>query len=157
MDLKDANPPLEKTLSYKECPRVVEKTREPAFFWLEPGVGVILLGTLVEPDKFKDIIRWVFSLTGGIWLASVKGRPAKALSLALVLSALRPFGETRYIRFLFGMATVMRVLRVIEAVNSPQAFEERGAMYTIKYSYLFVSRLLIYVQMERTDRKMCAA
>jgi hypothetical protein len=130
---------VERELSYKEDPRVIGKTREPAFFWLEPGVGVILIGALLEPDKFKQLVTWLFSLGGGIWLSSCKGKPAKALSLALVLSSLRPFGDTRYVRFLLGMATVMRVLRVIEVLNNPADFEARGAMYTIKFCFLYVS------------------
>ena len=130
---------LPKQASFKEDPRVAEKANDPKFFWSEPGVGVILLGALFEPDKFKELLFWILSLGGGIWLSSFKGRGAKGISLSLVLASLKPFGDGRYIRFLFGMATVMRVLLVLEVLLNAEFFEQRGAMYTTKFCFLFVS------------------
>lgn len=130
---------LEKERSFKDDPLVVAKTREPGFFWLEPGVGVILLGTILERTKFKRIMIWMAALGGGTFLASQRGRFAKIIALSSVAFSCIPFGETRYVRFLFGMASVMRLLRVIEVLMDPVYFEQRGAMYTIKFCFLFVS------------------
>jgi hypothetical protein len=134
---------LEKERSFKDDPLVVEKTNEPAFFWLEPGVGVILIGSLLERDKLKRSLSWLIALGGGTYLASVKNPLAKASALALATYACIPFGETRYVRFLFGMASVMRLLRVVEVLIDPKYFEDRGAMYTIKFCFLYVSSLFL--------------
>jgi len=135
MDIKKK--PLESQTSFMDDPRVVQTAKEPAFFWLEPGIGVILAGSLLEADKHHQILTWLVSLGGGIYLSSKRSRLARLFSLGLVLFSLRPFGDGKYFRFLFGMATVMRVLRVIEVLNDPEHFATRGDMYTIKYCFLY--------------------
>jgi len=119
-------------------PRLIDKTREPAFFLLEPGAGVISVGLLLEPDKIKQLAAWLVSLTCGTALCSQRSIIAKAASVVAVGYALVPFGSGTYLRFMFGMATVMRALRVIEVLQNPSFFEERGAMYTTKFCYLYV-------------------
>lgn len=94
----------------------------------------------MEPTKAKEMVAWGVSLGSGVFLSSQCGLLFKLLSMALVLASLKPFGETKYIRFAVGMATVMRVLRVCEALLNPKFFEKRGAMYTIKFAFLYVSR-----------------
>jgi hypothetical protein len=119
--------------------KIVHKTRETAFFFLEPGAGVVFLGGLLEPDKIKDTFIWLASLCGGTALCMAPSTAAKALSVALIGVAVRPFGNTAYVRFFFGMAAVMRAFRVVEVLLDPKFFEERGVMYTMKFCFLYVS------------------
>ena len=44
------------------------------------------------------------------------------------------------------MATVMRVLRVIEINLDPRFFEARGPLYTVKFAFLYVRQLACSIQ-----------
>jgi hypothetical protein len=132
--------PLEKSTSFKNDPRVVEKTNELMFFCSEPGAGIIFLGFLLEPHRSKDMIIWLLSLGSGCALSSQKPLLAKIGAFLLGAYALRPPGDGKYIRFFFGMATVMRFLRLCEVLLSPKYFEERGLMFTTKFCFLYVSK-----------------
>ena len=129
---------IRKQSSFIDSPGVVELTKKPLFFFGEPGAGVILLGYLVEPDKLKNLIIWTVSLGAAVTMPLSKSRPIQLLSLPLAAVAAYPFGDSKYIKFIFGMSTTMRILRIFEILLHPEYFQARGTHYTLKFVFLYV-------------------
>lgn len=119
-------------------PFVESKTREPLFFSMEPGLGMILLGLCLERAYWKDVFVWGLSLGTGSAFGCHPNKWIKALSLCSAVYALRSFGTSELGQFVFRMATVMRVLRIIEVVKDRQEFfEKKGTAYTMKFAFLY--------------------
>ncbi|KAH9258388.1 hypothetical protein BASA81_003437 [Batrachochytrium salamandrivorans] len=101
------------------------------------------MGVVLDPNTYKHTALWGVVLGTGVGLSSQKPALLKLLALGLTVSSLVPFSDHKFVRFTVGMATVMRFLRVCEVLMDPQYFEQRGAMYTLKFAFLYVSALLL--------------
>jgi hypothetical protein len=117
---------------------LVDMTNDDRFFYFEPGLGIVLLGIVLEPQAWKRLIFWAIFTSGGTALISRKDIISKTLSfISVLLALLFAPGNHRLVRFTFKMATLMRLLRVIEALFEPEYFEQRGAKFSVKFAFLY--------------------
>jgi len=99
---------------------------------------VLALGVLMEPRNTKRFLMWFATLYTGITLVAMKGKVGKAMGfLNCVSMALLPPGDGAVVRFIYGMASVMRVLRATEMLWTPSFFEERGVAFSLKFAFLY--------------------
>jgi len=57
--------------------------------------------------------------------------------LSVILTTILPPGETSTVRFIYGMAAIMRLLRSVEMLWSPSFFESRSMSFAIKFAFLY--------------------